>query len=155
VTGRREDLLRREAEGRDRIAGLLDGLSTGQLERPGLTPEGWSIRDLLWHLAVWSEDAARVLREMRAGTWDGSDPSLEPGRTDAVNDEELARSRTMGIGEARAAWVNGRRDMLEAFGALEHVTPQADEWFEESGSTHYAGHLPGLAGWIGRLRLEA
>ena len=153
--GRREDLLRREAEGRDRIAGLLDGLSIEQLERPGLTPEGWSIRDLLWHLASWSEDTARVLREMAAGTWDGSDPSLEPGWTDRTNDEQFARSRTMGIGEARAAWIEGRRAALEAFGALEDVTPQADEWFDESGPTHYAGHLPGLGGWVGRLRSEA
>lgn len=155
MTGRREDLLRREAEGRDRIAGLLDGLTIEQLERPGLTPEGWSIRDLLWHLAVWSEDAARVLREMRASTWDGTDPSLEPGWTDRVNEREFARSRTMGIGEARTAWVEGRRDMLEAFGALEDSTPPAEEWFEESGSTHYGGHIPGLTRWVGRLRLEA
>ncbi len=91
---------------------------------------------------------------MRAGTWDGSDPSLEPGWVDRVNDEEFVRSRTMGIEEARAAWVEGRRAMLEAFGALGDVTPRADEWFDESAPTHYAAHLHGLAGWVERLGSE-
>ena len=54
--GRREELLRREAEGWDRVAALVDELTPEQQERPGLSPDGWSVRDLLWHLGFWYED---------------------------------------------------------------------------------------------------
>jgi hypothetical protein len=150
--GRREELLRREAEGWDRVASLVAELSAEQQERPGLSPEGWSVRDLLWHLAFWYDDAARALEQMRAGTWGGDDPSRVPGWADRVNDEELTRSRTMSTIEAREAWLRERRRMLEALGALAELTPDAEEWFEESGPTHAAAHLPELEAWVGRLR---
>lgn len=106
-------------------------------------------------MAFWCDDAAQVLAEMKAGTWDGRDPSLEPGWVDRVNDEQLQRSRTMDPADARAEWLDGRRRMLGAFGALDDVSPQADEWFEETGPTHYAGHLPDLEDWVERLRSQA
>jgi hypothetical protein len=34
--------------------------------------------------------------------------------------------------------------MLEVFRALEQVTPDAIEWFEESGALHYAVHAADL-----------
>ena len=153
--GRREDLLRREAEGWDRIAGLLEDLSPEQLERPGLTADGWSIKDLQWHVAVWFEDTARVLDQMGAGTWDGRDPSLEPGWTDRANQEAFERSREMPLEDVRTAWREQRGRMLAAFGALDDVTPAAVEWFEESGPSHYAEHLADLEGWVARVRSEA
>lgn len=110
--------------------------------------EGWAIRDLLWHLAVWSGDAARVLGEMAAGTWNGEDPSLEPGWTDAQNARQLERSRGMDPTVVTAAWRRERASMLEAFGALEEVGPDAAEWFEESGPGHYEEHLPSLEAWV-------
>ncbi|MEX2203743.1 MAG: maleylpyruvate isomerase N-terminal domain-containing protein [Actinomycetota bacterium] len=147
---RREDLLRQEAEGWARIDALVEGLTPEEIDRPGLTDEGWSVKDMMWHVAAWSEDTARVLREMEAGTWDGEDPSEAPGYTDRVNREWFARSRTMEVEQARSAWYAMRARMLEAFGALGEVTPDAGEWFEESGPSHYAEHLPGLQAWVER-----
>lgn len=155
ATGRREDLLRREAEGWARIAGLIEGLSLAQLERPGLTPDGWSVKDLLWHVAFWCDDTARVLGEMRAGTWDGRDPSLRPGWTDRANREAFERSRTMAVPQVRDAWREQRTRMLGAFGALDVVTPEADEWFEEAGPSHYEEHRAGLEAWVEGLRSGA
>jgi hypothetical protein len=135
--------------------GLLDGLTPSQLQRPGLTADGWSVKDLLWHVAVWCEDTARVLAEMRAGTWDGRDPSLESGWTDRMNRKAFERSRTMDLEDVRSAWLEGRRRMLEAFGALGEVTAQAEEWFDESGPSHYAEHLPDLEAWVTSVRAGA
>jgi mycothiol maleylpyruvate isomerase-like protein len=150
--GHREDLLRQEAEGWEQIDGLVDGLTPEQLERAGYTDEGWSVKDMMWHVASWSDDTARVLREMEAGTWAGDDPSEAPGYTDRVNREWFARSRTMEVEDVRSAWYATRGRMLEAFGALGEVTPDAGEWFEEAGSSHYAEHLPDLQAWAERLR---
>lgn len=147
----REDLIRREAEGWQRLGAALDGLTPAELEWPGLTEEGWSIKDLLWHIAVWCDDAAAVLGAMAAGTWDGFDRWAELG-TDRVNEEAFQRSRTMGLEPVRVAWWRERGRMLEAFGGLERVTPQAAEWFDEAGPTHYEEHLPDLEAWVGRLR---
>ena len=85
--GRREDLLRREAERRARLERATAGLDEVELARPGVTLEGWAIRDVWWHLGYWFDDTARVLGEMREGTWDGGDRSTEPGWTDRVNVE--------------------------------------------------------------------
>ena len=38
--------------------------------------------------------------------------------------------------------------MLERFGALTELTADADEWFDESGPRHYAGHAPELEAWV-------
>ncbi|HSJ50280.1 MAG TPA: maleylpyruvate isomerase N-terminal domain-containing protein [Actinomycetota bacterium] len=148
---RREDLLRREAEAWHRLAAALDGLTPRQLERPGLNGEGWSIKDLLWHVAVWCDDAAETLHAMAAGTWDGRDLAAEVG-TDRVNREALERSREMGLEPVRAAWWRDRGRMLEAFGALEDVTPRAAEWFDEAGPAHYEEHLEELEAWVAELR---
>lgn len=149
--GRREDLLRQEAEGWARIDALVEGLIPEEIDRPGLTDEGWSVKDMMWHVAAWSDDTARVLREMEAGTWDGEDPSEAPGYTDRVNREWFARSRTMEVEDARSAWYTMRARMLEAFGALGEVTSDAEEWFEEAGPAHYAEHLPDLQAWVERI----
>ncbi|HEX6329933.1 MAG TPA: maleylpyruvate isomerase N-terminal domain-containing protein [Actinomycetota bacterium] len=149
--GAREDLVRREAEGWNRLTSALDGLSPKQLERPGLNAEGWSIKDLLWHVAVWCNDAAQALSAMAAGRWDGRDLSAEAG-TDEVNREALDRSRAMGLEPVRAAWWRDRGRMLEAFGELEELTPQAAEWFDEAGPAHYQEHLAELERWVAELR---
>ena len=150
--GRREDLLRREAEGWARLERATAGLDEVELARPGVMPEGWAIRDVWWHLGYWFEDTARVLGEMREGTWDGGDPSTEPGWTDRVNAEGFERSRAMSVDEVRAALAEGRRHHLEAFGELDDVTPAAEEWFDESGPLHYEEHAPSLEAWADELR---
>lgn len=153
-TGRREDLLRREAEAWARIDELAGALTPEELERPGYTPDGWSVKDLMAHVAAWSEHTARVLGEMAAGTWDGEDPTEEPGRVDRLNREWFERSRETELEMVRSAWQGARRLLLETFRALGEITPDADEWFEETGPAHYAEHLPDLVAWSHRLRSE-
>jgi mycothiol maleylpyruvate isomerase-like protein len=151
MTGRREELLRVETEGWERLTGLVDGLGERELDAPGVTPEGWSVKDVAWHVAAWSRDTARVLREMAAGTWDGSDPSLEPDWTDRTNAAWFERSRTMPPVEALAELRDAREDLLAAFGELRELTPDADEWFEETAPIHYAKHLADLELWVASL----
>src|SRR6185369_8238883 len=102
TTGRREELLRDEAAGWEELTALVDGLDGRELEAPGVTPDGWSVKDVAWHVAAWSRDTARVLREIAAGTWDGIDPSSEPGWADRTNAEWFERSRAMAPGDVSA-----------------------------------------------------
>ena len=152
--GRREDLLRQEAEAWGRIDSAVETLSAAELVRTGYTVEGWSVKDMMAHIAAWSNVAASVLRDISAGSWSGHHASDEPGGTDRLNAEWFERDRDLDVDTVRSEWHASRTRMLEAFGALEEITPDAGGWFEESGPSHYAEHMPDLEQWVTRMRSE-
>ena len=152
--GRREDLLRQEAEAWGRIDGVVESVSAAELVRPGYTVEGWSAKDMMAHIAAWSNVAAGVLREISAGTRSGHHAWDEPGGIDRLNAEWFERDREIDVDTVRSEWHASRTCMLEAFGALDEITPDADEWFEESGPSHYAAHLPDLERWLRGMRAD-
>jgi hypothetical protein len=152
--GRREDLLRAEAEGWAELVSLLARVPQARLGVPGLNEAGWSVADLVWHLAFWCSDAAEALGRMRDGTFDrGAEPD-GPAEVDPINDAQLERSREMPVAEISRALPGARAAMLERFGELESPTADADEWFDESGPLHYAQHLPALRAWVGVLAAD-
>jgi hypothetical protein len=109
------------------------------------------VKDLLWHLARWQEEAARVLSE---GAWDLDRGATEPGWVDRVNGEALAAGRRMGLEDVRAGGHERRTRMRRVFEALREAPPAAVEWFEESGPLHYAEHSAELLVWTERLRSQ-
>jgi hypothetical protein len=115
--GRREDLLRREAEAWGRFDGVVETLSSAELVRPGYTAEGWSVKDMVAHVAAWSNVAASVLREISAGTWSGHHDSDEPGGIDRLNAEWFERDRELDVDTVRSNWRASRTSLLESFGA--------------------------------------
>jgi len=146
--GRREELLRAEAEGWEELIALLDATAPELLERPGVNAEGWAVRDVMWHLAFWCSDAARALGEMGQGSFARDREPDGPAQVDAVNDRELERSRGMEPDQVRSELHRGRSAMLERFGALEVLTADADEWFALFEPLHYADHLHELEAWV-------
>ena len=152
--GRREDLLRQEAEAWGRIDSVVETLSAAELVRTSYTVEGWSVKDMMAHIAAWSNVAASVLRGISAGSWSGHHVWDEPGGTDRLNAEWFERDRELDVDTVRSEWHASRTRMLEGFGALDEITPDADEWFEESGPSHYAEHMPDLERWVTRMRSE-
>ena len=144
--GRREELLRAEDEGWAGLLELVGRLTHAQLEEPGYTPDGWSVKDLLWHIGCWSADCARVLERIRMGTFE--EPVYD---TDAVNREWFEMSRTLDLATAKAEFMSSRNRMLQEFAALPEITREADEWFEETGPIHYADHVADLRGWVETL----
>lgn len=147
--GRREELLRAEAEGWEQMNQLLTATPPEILERSGLNPEGWAVRDLMWHVAFWCADTARAFEEMKDGTFDATLEPEGPAQVDPINDAELERSRRMSLEQVRDGWFEARGAMLERFGELPELTSEADEWFDETGPLHYAKHLPELRVWLG------
>jgi hypothetical protein len=106
------------------------------------------------HVAAWSEYTADVLGEMAPGTWDGRDAFAEPGSVDRRNREWFESFRESDLEDVRSAWRGSRARLLRSLGALLEITPEAGEWFEETGAAHYAEHLPDLVAWVERLRSE-
>jgi hypothetical protein len=146
--GRRENLLTAEDSGWRELNDLVGSLSDEQLERPGFTPAGWSVKDLMWHVACWSADCVRAFDQMRAGTFTGTTIDEE---TDVVNRRWFQQSRAFDLGTVWAEWYASRTLLVERFAGFATLTSEAEEWFEETGPIHYAKHLGDLRKWVEHL----
>jgi hypothetical protein len=149
VAGKAE-LCREEDRAWEELAGLLASLSQEELEEPGYYgPEGWSVKDLLAHLACWCSEAARVFQRMRVGTY-------RPRTVDVGewNRRFHEANRDLPISVVRAELCAARNRMLAEFNELPDPSSEAVEWFRESGALHYAEHLPRLREWVAELRVR-
>ena len=118
-----------------------------RFEEPTLTSDGWSPKDAMFHVGGWLADCARVLDEIREGTFDRSvDDALVIAD---VNHAWFLLSRTMDADTVRAGCEASRLRAREGFATLQEVTSDAWEWFEESGPLHYAKHVNDLEAWLG------
>lgn len=140
--------MRREEAGWVELNALVRGFSAEQLTTPGFMADGWSIKDVMWHIAAWSADAASQLERMRAGTFDPT----EVQDTQALNDEWLEVSKGLELETVKAEWYSARTMMVERFGEGGRLPSEADEWFEEAGALHYAEHVQDLRVWVERAR---
>ncbi len=134
------------------LRSLLDALSPQQVLEPGLTSEGWSIKDLLFHLGAWWAKAFNMLERVRAGTYDGKG---EDASVDELNARFLEEGRRLDLATVKAELYAARNQALLGFGALPEVSPEAEEWFRESGPEHYNEHLDDLRAWVGKLTSAA
>jgi hypothetical protein len=109
-----------------------------RFEEPTLTPEGWSPKDAMFHISGWMDDCAAQLGRIRAGAFDPTEETREA--IERQNQAWFEISRTMDPADIRAGFAAARQRMIDALSALDEVTPEAVEWFEESGALHYAKH---------------
>ncbi len=139
-------LLAEEAEGWRGLLGAFADVPAERFEEPTLTPEGWSAKDAMFHVGYWLEDCARVLTSIGDGSFDAdAEGTLD---IESINGEGFARSREVDVGTVRSALTAGRERARAAFGALNPVTREAWEWFEESGPIHYRTHARDLDVWL-------
>jgi hypothetical protein len=124
---------------------VLGRIPKARLEEPSVTEEGWSPKDVMFHVGAWLALAARQLDRIREGTYAGD--GVTP---DERNRDWFALSRTLDVPTVRAELESSRLIARDALAALPEVTPEAREWFEESAPLHYAEHLPGLVRWLDR-----
>jgi hypothetical protein len=116
-----------------------------RFDEPSVTDEGWSPKDVMYHVAAWSEEAAKVLGRIAAGTHRESDPD-----TQALNDRWFEEGRGVEDDVVRIRFAKGRVAMRQVFSTFAEVNATAWEWFEESGPRHYAEHLPDLRSFLER-----
>jgi len=124
---------------------VFGGVPPDRFDEPSVTEEGWSPKDVMHHVAAWSEEAAKVLGRIAAGTHRESDPD-----TQALNDGWFEAGRGLDDDIVRMRFAKGRIAMRQAFSRLTDVDANAWEWFEESGPRHYEEHLPDLRAFLER-----
>ena len=116
-----------------------------RLDGSGVTDDGWSPKDVMFHIGAWCAEAANQLERMRMGTFVGGGTD-----TEAKNREWFETSQRLDVPTVRAELHPARERMLREWLALGEKTPTAQEWFEESGSIHYGGHVRDLRTWLER-----
>lgn len=125
---------------------LVESLTAGQMEEPGYFPEGWSVKDLIAHIGSWQAETVQVLEQIRMRTFAGKRVDV-----DAMNQEFYEANKDLPLFVVRAECWSARNRMLEEWNALPEISPDAEEWFVESGSNHYAEHVDRLREWVGDL----
>lgn len=116
-----------------------------RFDEPTVTDEGWSPKDVMYHVAAWSEEAAKVLGRIAAGTHREGEPDVQ-----VLNEEWFEQGRGLDDDVVRIRFAKGRVAMHQVFSQLAEVDAHAWEWFEESGPRHYAEHLPDLRSFLER-----
>jgi hypothetical protein len=141
----REDLLALERDRWATLMHLVNEVPESRRHETSLTPEGWSVRDLVWHLGCWNDVVTEQLQQMQAGTFDD--------RFDWQTEENNARFLTTGhavtFAQALAALERSRVNVIRAMQGLDDVTPRALELFSETTYMHLDDHVPELRRLLG------
>jgi hypothetical protein len=144
-TRKRADLLRLERDRWTLLQHLLGEIPLSRTDEPSLTPEGWSVRDLVWHLAYWNDVVTTQLTLMRAGEFDdGFDWDTEEN-----NARFLETGRSVAFSESLSALERSRTHVIHAMEQLQEVSPRALELFSEPAYQHVDDHLPELRRFLG------
>jgi hypothetical protein len=122
----------------------IDGLSHAEWEEPFLGSQGWSAKDIVFHVAAWLTSCGHELERIRAGTY--VDGEVEDEEVERRNLEWFEVSTALDVETVRAELAAARARMLQEFEASEPV-PAAVEWFTESGDLHYRDHAEQLRRW--------
>ena len=136
----REELLELERVRWNMLQQLLGAIPPSRADEPSLTPEGWSVRDAVWHLACWNDVVTAQLELMRAGAFD----DRFDWDTEENNARFLATGRAVTFAQALSALETSRGQVIRAMQELEDVPPRAVELFSEPAFQHVDDHVPEL-----------
>lgn len=125
---------------------LVESVSPSDAGRPGYSPEGWSVKDLVAHVGSWLAEAGQMLEQIRYGTY-------QPGPVDVdrMNRTFYEANRDLSLSDVKAECWSARMRMLKEWDSLPEISPEAEEWFKESGPLHYQEHTPRLRAWVQEL----
>ena len=136
----KQTLTEREAAAWAEFRAQVDRLTPEQREQPDANADGWSMRDVLWHIAHWWDDFAGMVEEVnRGGTF--VEPPEDDEATNADNARILAESRQMTIDAVERRVLVARERLLAAWSALSELDEALERWFVWETIEHYEEHL--------------
>jgi hypothetical protein len=145
---RRAAIVAAEGEGWAELDEVIALMDEEALERPGVTPDGWTVKDTMWHVAKWWEDFLDAVPRFADPAFDPDDETAE--QVNAINRSWFEESQGLPLDVVRERWRTSREAGVAAFRAMADPPRMAEEWFTECGLTHYEKHLIDLRQWAGR-----
>ena len=150
----RDTLLSDLDAARDAFHDVLAEVDAELATVPGVMDD-WSVRDIVFHLAVWCEHAAEALALATAGH--GDKFAYSTGDTDAMNERFLADGRAVSPADALrredAAFTAFRASLATLDPAMLGLQLGNGDTVEEvvvyDGPEHYAEHTDHLRAWFG------
>jgi hypothetical protein len=136
----REELLIRERESWADLKELIDAVPASRTDEPTVNPDGWSPKDVVWHLSCWNDFVRAQLETIRSGTFDAD----FDWNTEDNNARFLLAGHSVSFFQAVSALQTSREGVVLAMKRLEQVPPQALELFSEPAYRHMDDHLPEL-----------
>lgn len=133
-----DDLTAREAEAWASFEAAVNAVPRERRSEPSLS-DGWSVKDVLWHVAFWWDECAATLERIHLGAQDLD----ESGDTDEINAGALQASRSMSLEEVETGMARLREHMLSAW-AQTREDPAAAETFTGETIEHYEDHRAAL-----------
>lgn len=144
---RKEELMATEDKAWNQFHALVGRIRDEEFDLPGANEEGWSAKDVTWHIGCWIAEAAQQLERIRLGTYEARDWN----DTDEVNARILEEGRRQDISTVKSELTSARARALHEWSALETITPEAEEWFSDIGPAHYDEHVDALRAWVEEL----
>jgi hypothetical protein len=62
----KQELIQKLEQSREEFLDTIEGLSEDEMEQPGAM-EGWSVKDILAHIALWESELVKLLFQARQG----------------------------------------------------------------------------------------
>jgi uncharacterized damage-inducible protein DinB len=142
-----QELLDRERQAWDRFWAQVERVPADDRTREGVVGD-WSVQDMVWHCARWSDYCAEHLDLMRTGPW--SDPfASEPDENwDRMNQDIADASKAMSWEDVVAGTAVGRERVRTAIAAFDDVDQVAETWFAEETFIHYDEHTEHIAAFV-------
>lgn len=139
------ELMERIAAGYGAVEQVLTGLDGLQISHPG--PEGWAVKDHLFHLAAWERGIAWLLGRRSRYEGMGVTPDEWQALTmDEVNDLVHTRNQERTAAEALATFRAAHQEMLDALAPMSDADLQRPYSDFDPAATRHADRP--IIGWI-------
>ncbi len=158
ATVTKADVERELLEAWEALASAVDSFSDMELEQPGVLT-GWTVKELLGHIAFWANKAAADLGHIAGGRPQDVEVPGSEETVDEWNERERKTRQGRPLAEVREEWLESFQQAMEALAAfpaeplqenvkgLTVLTRFAGDTYE-----HYREHLAHLVAW--RRELE-
>ena len=145
-----ERLLAEEDAGWRELLGVFEAVPAGRFDEPGVTPEGWSPKDVMFHIGAWLAECTAVLEAIGSGAAASEGHGDDAPTTDSKNAAWFNMSRELDVETVREGFESARDLARLRFSEMADPTPEGWSWFDESGPLHYAEHGKTLKEWLER-----
>ena len=140
------EFLDKEEHGFEGLERLTSSMTNEEAEATGYAP-GWSVKDMLAHVAGWLSLAGIAVEQFQAGTFRPEDRDV-----DAQNQAFVDANRDQPLDFVRLEVTKTRHRLRSHVHRLPAIPPELEPTLLQDGPEHYAQHVPRLAEWLAELR---